>query len=123
MKRYFLFFYLYLSLTGCGLYEDSYNSMSAQARAIIDRANSEGGSKGVQTLNDEIRGLEDKIAKKEKEYSRLKDQIYDKEDDLDEKEDELDEVENRIREIQASLRNARGGGGNLNTRRDCRFAS
>ena len=102
---------LFIFLSGCGLNESLVNSIGEQAKDVIDKAKSQGGQKGIQTLNDEIEDLEEKIDKKENEYRKLKNRIDDKEDELDEKEDELDkkqneldDVEERIREIEERLK-------------------
>ena len=99
MKAILLFFFL----SGCGLNESLVNSIGEQAKDVIDKAKSQGGQKGIQTLNDEIEDLEEKIDKKESEYRRLKNRIDDKEEELDEKQDELDDVEKRLREIEDRL--------------------
>ena len=94
---------LFIFLSGCGLNESLVNSIGEQAKDVIDKAKSQGGQKGIQTLNDEIEDLEEKIDKKESEYRRLKNRIDDKEEELDEKQDELDDVEKRLREIEDRL--------------------
>ena len=96
-----ILFFIFLS--GCGLNESLVNSIGEQAKDVIDKAKSQGGQKGIQTLNDEIEDLEEKIDKKESEYRRLKNRIDDKEEELDEKQDELDDVEKRLREIEDRL--------------------
>ena len=96
-----ILFFIFLS--GCGLNAGLVNSIGEQAKEVIDKAKSQGGQAGIQTLNDEIQDLEDKIDKKESEYRRLKNRIDDKEDELDEKQDELDDVEKRLREIEDRL--------------------
>ena len=95
---------LFIFLLGCGLNESLVNSIGEQAKDVIDKAKSQGGQKGIQTLNDEIEDLEEKIDKKESEYRRLKNRIDDKEEELDEKQDELDGVEKRLREIEERLK-------------------
>ena len=97
-----ILFFVFLS--GCGLNESLVNSIGEQAKDVIDKAKSQGGQKGIQTLNDEIEDLEEKIDKKENEYRKLKNRIDDKEDELDEKEDELDKKQNELDDVEKRLR-------------------
>ena len=95
----------FILFVGCDLNESLIHSIGDKAKEVIDQAKSQGGSKGIDTLNKELKKLKDKLADREDDLEDLEDDLEDKEEDIDKKAKELNKIKNRLAEVEAELEN------------------